>query len=180
MFLICSALLGDHQSWLPVHLIMLWSMNFSFGKACLFQKIWLRQWVFSVHLYFIFCSLRVSYYNLSLSKTFLVLSTSSLHTEHQTLISEVSGVAWAASLSLVEDEVGYCRLCWATFVSYPALRSHLRCAVSEVYADLSIPSPSKSSSFFARPEIVFVLSPLREPEQSFMYRSLKKYMFGTQ
>lgn len=59
-------------------------------------------------------------------------------------------------------------------MSHPALGSHWRCAVSEVYVDLSIPSLSKSSFFFACPEIVFVLSSLRDPEQSFMYRSLKK------
>lgn len=60
--------------------------------------------------YFIFCFPRVSCYNLSLNKKVLIHSTSCLYTKHQTLVSEVFAVVFAASLSLVEDEVGTCWL----------------------------------------------------------------------
>lgn len=108
MVFINIALLGGLSLWLLVHLIILWSVNFWVSPTQLFQKIWLRQQVFSVHFYFISCFPRVSYYNLSLNKKFLIHSTSCLYTEHRILVSEVFAVVFATSLSLVEDEVGYC------------------------------------------------------------------------
>lgn len=68
MVFINIALLGGLSLWLLIHLIILWSVNFWVSPTQLFQKIWLRQQVFSVHFYFIFCFPRVSCYNLSLNK----------------------------------------------------------------------------------------------------------------
>lgn len=110
MVFINIALLGGLSLWLLIHLIILWSVNFWVSPTQLFQKIWLKQQVFSVHFYFIFCFPRVSCYNLSLNKKVLIHSTSCLYTKHQTLVSEVFAVVFAASLSLVEDEVGTCWL----------------------------------------------------------------------
>lgn len=75
---------------------------------------------------YISCFPSVSCNNLSPSKKILICSPSYplLYTENQILVLELSAVVVAGIATLLGDEMGYCWVCWSTFVSYPALELH--------------------------------------------------------
>lgn len=59
----------------------------------------------------------------------------------------ILGVVFATILSLLEDEVGHCWVCWSTSLSPPAPELHRKHAIAEGCADVSVPSLSCLSLF---------------------------------